>query len=278
MFKSKIQTIMLVVLVIASIWCGTKLQILITTLSSDNVQLVIEDLKSENEFLYSQIKTITSNSEPFSFEKVKVRDMEYSIKIVIAKEGIYDNDPDDRGGETVYGLARNKIPNNPIWKKLDSLKKTLAKRQKCKIEKLSNSIISAAIKKDNDFLKIATAYYEKIWKRLDLDKIKYWPFADFIFDSAINNGEGYTIPMWRKALNSINYKNRLGSDITEIDLDNVFKSIPSLVKMTNVAYDKNQCRKLIRLMKILRSGRYIELAANRHKNRKYLNGWLSRSI
>lgn len=45
------------------------------------------------------------------------------IGIVFKNEGLYSNDPTDKGGETVYGIARNMHPRWGGWMIVDSLKK-----------------------------------------------------------------------------------------------------------------------------------------------------------
>ena len=41
------------------------------------------------------------------------------IDIVFKAEGFYSNDIDDSGGETLYGIARNKNPKWLGWKIVD---------------------------------------------------------------------------------------------------------------------------------------------------------------
>lgn len=41
-------------------------------------------------------------------------DFEFCIKIVLEKEGGYVNDPDDKGGETKFGISKRAFPNLDI--------------------------------------------------------------------------------------------------------------------------------------------------------------------
>ena len=55
-------------------------------------------------------------------------DFNISVKDTLVHEGIninmgYVNDPTDRGGETIAGIARKFHPNDPIWTLVDNAKK-----------------------------------------------------------------------------------------------------------------------------------------------------------
>jgi lysozyme family protein len=49
-------------------------------------------------------------------------DLDLSIQKTLAHEGIYSNDPDDPGGETWHGIARNFHPDWPGWAIIDAAK------------------------------------------------------------------------------------------------------------------------------------------------------------
>ena len=49
-------------------------------------------------------------------------DWDSAIDFVLEQEGGYTNDPNDSGGETVFGIARNENPNWEGWVIIDQLK------------------------------------------------------------------------------------------------------------------------------------------------------------
>ena len=50
-------------------------------------------------------------------------DFSKSIAVVLAHEGGYVSDPQDPGGETLYGIARNDFPTWPGWASVDTYKR-----------------------------------------------------------------------------------------------------------------------------------------------------------
>ena len=200
-------------------------------------------------------------------------DLDQVIQMVLVREGCYSYDPNDLGGETIYGIARRKMPKHPIFVNLDDLKKSLAKVNKCKVSQIRGSMITAAIRDNDSFANIARDHYLGQFKTLKLHKLESMSLAQLLFDTAINNGPYYTRQMWRIALNSLNHRSRLGKDIP---MDVEYPSLDSLVQMTNKAIDKGLEGKLYQIIKHLRGARFVEISASRPKNRKFLRGWLAR--
>jgi len=96
-------------------------------------------------------------------------------------EGGYVNDPDDRGGETYMGVARNIHPTCGIWKYVDELT----------AQGKTPYAINVALKKNITVQNIIMVLYkQKYWDVFELDKVRRQSVANEIFDDAVNRGVG----------------------------------------------------------------------------------------
>jgi lysozyme family protein len=89
-----------------------------------------------------------------------------AIKPVLAVEGGYANDPNDRGGETFRGIARKFWTNWGGWKYVD-------------VKDFKNPIL-------NDL--VMSFYKVNFWNPIGGDKINSQPIANILVDSAVNEG------------------------------------------------------------------------------------------
>lgn len=102
-----------------------------------------------------------------------------AIDLVLKYEGLYSNDPDDPGQETVFGISRKHWPDWQGWTQVDNLKLHFGSL-KAGLEndqyKLYNSFISQVHK----------FYLENFWDKIDKDLPS--GIDIFMFDMAINQG------------------------------------------------------------------------------------------
>ena len=113
-------------------------------------------------------------------------DFNVSIKDTLVHEGIntnmgYVNDPTDRGGETIAGIARKSHPNDPIWALVDSAKKGNFPQ--------NLKDIPGILDKIKDF------YRANYWNKVHGDELKSQKIANILFDTAVL--EGYTAAIKR---------------------------------------------------------------------------------
>lgn len=87
----------------------------------------------------------------------------------------YTDDPQDRGGETVAGIARNFWPKEPIWGVVDR-----AKKESGFPKNLSNN--------PNLHPQVLSFYKTKFWDKVSGDTIKNQSIASLLMDSAVNEG------------------------------------------------------------------------------------------
>ena len=113
-------------------------------------------------------------------------DFNVSVKDTLVHEGIntnmgYVNDPTDRGGETIAGIARKFHPNDPIWALVDNAKKGNFPQ--------NLKDIPGILDKIKDF------YRANYWNKVHGDELKSQKIANILFDTAVL--EGYTAAIKR---------------------------------------------------------------------------------
>ena len=113
-------------------------------------------------------------------------DFNISVKDTLVREGIntnmgYVNDPTDRGGETIAGIARKFHPSDPIWKVVDNAKKGNFPQ--------NLKDISGILDKIKDFYRV------NYWNKVHGDELKSQNIANILFDTAVL--EGYTAAIKR---------------------------------------------------------------------------------
>lgn len=101
-------------------------------------------------------------------------------------EGGYSNDPDDRGGETWKGIARNFHPSWGGWSIIDLYKK-IPPFPECLND---NKNLENSVKR---------FYKEMFWDKIKGDKIKSQSIADSLYDSAVNMGHKQAIVLAQRS-------------------------------------------------------------------------------
>lgn len=99
-----------------------------------------------------------------------------SLQYVLKKEGGYVNDPNDNGGETYKGVARNVWPKWDGWRYVDV--KDWAGADSC----------------------IESFYRDNFWVPCKLDYIENNEIATSIFDFAVNTGVKTSVMLAQKAV------------------------------------------------------------------------------
>ena len=107
-----------------------------------------------------------------------------AFKEIIGIEGGYVNNPNDRGGETKYGISKRAYPN------LDIKNLTLQKAQ--------------------------DIYYNDYWMALKLDYIQDLKISLELFDTGVNMGVKTASKMFQEALNLLN---RNGKNFADLVVD-----------------------------------------------------------
>lgn len=116
-------------------------------------------------------------------------DFEKGFKKVIANEGGYVNDKDDKGGETFMGITRKNHPNLAIWKIIDDY-----------IDMYNSTYGLVKYIKNNEAAinSIKSVYKKQYWDKLLLDKINSQRVANELFDDCVNRGVNATLRLIRQ--------------------------------------------------------------------------------
>ena len=169
------------------------------------------------------------------------------LKILLKKEGGYVDDPDDRGGETNYGITKEVARQNGYGGDMKS--------------------IPMEVVKEIYFECYFVPSFSEYFGRFD----DYIGFA--VFDMAVNSGVGRALKTMQKALNRAcrNSKSELGGDVTPLKEDGMFGEnsfeffhlVPIKSEVLYDAYIKERADFLVAI-------------SVKRNNKKFLRGWLKR--
>lgn len=107
-------------------------------------------------------------------------DFERAFAKVVANEGGYVNNPNDKGGETYMGICRKNYSKNYMWTIIDVIKNRVGNVVK---------YINEECKKNKELLiQVKSIYKINYWNKLNLNEIKSQTIANMMFDDAVNRG------------------------------------------------------------------------------------------
>ena len=165
---------------------------------------------------------------------------------VIGREGGYVNHPDDRGGETIWGITVGTARRFGFKGSM----RTMTRAQAVEI------------------------YRAQYWTGPGYDRIAALsePVAEELFDTGVNMGPGVASTMIQRCLNALN---RQGKDYADIKVDGDIgpASLRSLSAFLKVRGKEGE-QVLLKGLNALQGERYIELAEKRQANESFVYGWL----
>lgn len=182
-------------------------------------------------------------------------------------EGGYDNDPDDRGGETYAGIARNFFPKWSGWKLVDQIKKTARTR----------AAINAACKADHLLQDYVSAWYKKEWfDALGLGGLPQI-LANEIFEQAVNLGKAGSGKKVQIICNAYNYDSTTKKPLfADLVVDGAIGP-KTLAALYAIVARRASAESLVHALNSMQGAHYLELAAKKASQRKYTNGWMKRT-
>lgn len=171
-------------------------------------------------------------------------------------EGLYSNDPNDKGGETVCGIARNYWPKWEGWAAVDAAKRRTG--------------FPGNLKADQTLAAAVRAFYRaNFWACFSLDAFDQ-ALADEAFEQAVNLGASRMVKHLQRVLNALNYQSKFGADLT---VDGAFGP-KSLIRLKQAVAD-GRARAVQYGINGLQCAYYVELAEKNLTQRKYTGGWLA---
>ena len=114
---------------------------------------------------------------------------------------VYSNIPQDKGGETVLGVARNKNPNLSIWEEVDKIKNEyFPKVTPLALATEDLILLSNKILENENITKVAEYFFENnYWKKLKCDIVEHQDFASNLFLLGVNAGIKRAIKVGQKS-------------------------------------------------------------------------------
>lgn len=116
-------------------------------------------------------------------------DFEKAFKKIIANEGGYVNDKDDKGGETFMGITRKNHPNISLWEIIDDY---------IGVYGTTYGLVKYIKNNDKAMSGIKNVYKKQYWDKLMLDRVNSQPIANELFDDCVNRGVNATLKLIRK--------------------------------------------------------------------------------
>ena len=170
------------------------------------------------------------------------------LDAILKTEGGYVNNPNDRGGETNWGVtiavARENGYAGPM--------REMSRQQ-------------------------ATEIYRNIYffkPKFDRVMTLSAPIAAELFDTGVNMGVGTASKFLQRSLNVLNRRQK---DYTDIAADGVIgnATLNALAAYLKRRGDVGETR-ILRALNALQGARYIELCEKREANEEFMFGWLDR--
>lgn len=179
-------------------------------------------------------------------------------------EGGYSNDAGDRGGETYAGIARNFFPNWKGWSIVDKVKR-------------ETPSISKTLAKNSEIQKYVSEWYKiEWWDKLKLDNFPQ-DLANEIFEQSVNLGKGGHGKLLQQMINAFNYNKSKGTRIFEDLVVDGAVGPKTLNALSIIVNNRSNEKSLVHALNCLQGRHYINLAANNLSQRKFLDGWMTRT-
>lgn len=118
-------------------------------------------------------------------------------------EGLYANNPDDKGKETYAGVARKHWPKWEGWRIIDQIKTSYG---------TSASVINRQAKANHNLSRMISDFYKQnFWDTLRLDLFQDQQLADSVYDFGVNSGTNRAAKYLQKAINAY-HKPKISED------------------------------------------------------------------
>lgn len=182
-------------------------------------------------------------------------DFQPALTRLLAFEGVYDMDPDDPGGETVYGITRASEAEWPGWPRVDELKAAQKEFRK-------------ALAHDGVLAGLVEAYYLGRWKAWMLDQAAHQGLAECVFNACVNQGPRRSVAWLQYSVNALS---PTAEDVAE---DGAMGA--ATIRRANDLAAQGRGDLLLELLRAQRVAAYTQTVHNRENSIKFIAGWLSR--
>lgn len=165
---------------------------------------------------------------------------------LLGREGGYANNPDDRGGETMWGITAAVARANGYTGPMRDMPRATARE----------------------------IYIQRYWVRTGAMKVAalFPSLAEEILDTAVNMGESVPGPWLQRLLNGLNLKGELYPDV-KVDGEIGPATLAALETFLKRRGDDGRTV-LLRGMNCLQGARYLDITEKREANETFFYGWL----
>ena len=184
-----------------------------------------------------------------------------AYKKTMVHEGGYANIPEDKGGETYMGIARNSHPDWEGWHFIDE-------------QKALHGSIPHNRKYSELELPVRSFYHTVFWSKWHtVIANQSQIIAEYLFDEGVNCGKIIAGRHLQRALNILNNNGALWSEITVDGFigSNTYKAFDSCIA-------RKRDRVLLNALIVLRGYYYIRIMEKRPTQEVFAYNWLTRLV
>lgn len=185
-------------------------------------------------------------------------------------EGGWCNDPADRGGETYAGIARAFFPDWPGWALIDAARSHPSFRQGAAAFSRHLAALPALTDAVRDW------YRREWWDRLGLGNLPQ-ALADEIFEQSVNLGKGGAGRLLQRVINAFNWdKGHKRPLFPDLVVDGAIgpRTLDGLALLLR---SRTHEAALVHALNCMQGAHYINLAAGTPSQRRFTDGWLTRT-
>lgn len=184
-------------------------------------------------------------------------DFKKAFKRTLGHEGGFSDHPNDKGGITWKGIARNYHKDWPGWTIVD----------KYISQKLSIKMLNKVLSEDTSLEEMVGSFYKKgFWDINQLDKIENQLLAENIFDASVNCGVKMGPIFLQKAINKLYSINLIVDGILG---NKTFEAIAKVLQQFGE-------EKLVNTYVDIREEYHKKIVVNNPSQKVFLKGWISR--
>lgn len=192
-----------------------------------------------------------------------------ALEELLGNEGLYSNDPKDKGGETYKGISRFYNPQWEGWVVIDRLKA---------LNKNFERILPLHERLNN---MVEQFYLENYWNKLRCYDMSF-RVASEIFDAGVNIGRGKITRIFQQSLNLLN---RDQLDYPDLVVDGIMgkKTLSAYdhYMLTSTKRTRNMSGNIEVLLKVInyfQLDTYMKIATSRPDQEVFFYGWVKQRI
>jgi lysozyme family protein len=186
-------------------------------------------------------------------------DFETAFNVTDQAEGRYDNDKDDRGGETYRGRARKFNPEWPGWIIIDSMK--------------ARKDFPECLDANEELQRLVKESYRQIeWNGIQGDKISNQAIANEVYDNAVNMGVKRSVEYLQRTINILN-RNQRKDMYLDIKVDGSMGA--KTIEALKVCIKKNTANMVLNVLNGFQVKHYLTLMERNPIDEKWI-GWFKR--